>query len=126
MEGFSTISHKNKTIYYIDYSSIGESKDKVIQLLKGVMDEYINQKLPQKSVLALTNISNLHIDSDIINIFKQTREKTAPFEKRVAVIGMKRLQQVAYNFIITLTHKDLIRAFDSESEAMDWLVSDIP
>lgn len=124
MEGLSTITYKNKQIYYIDYSSIGESKDKVMQLLQGVLEEYTRKKIPPKSVLAITNVSNLHFDSDIISFFKQIREKSAPFEKRVAVIGMKGLQKVAYNFIVTLTQKDLVKAFDSELEAKEWLVGD--
>ena len=47
-----------------------------------------------------------------------------PYEKRVAVIGMKGLQKVAYNFIVSLTQKDLVKAFDSELEAKEWLVKD--
>lgn len=121
MEGLSTITFNNKTIYYINYSSIGQSKEKVIQLLKSVIDEYTNKRVPPNSVLALTNVTNLHFDSDIINAFKQSREKTAPYEKKLAVIGMKGLQKVAYNFIITLMQKDLVKAFDTETEAMEWL-----
>jgi hypothetical protein len=124
MEGLSTITYKNKQIYYIDYSGIGESKEKVMQLLTGVVDEYVSKKLPPKSVLAITNVTNLHFDSDIINVFKTQREKSLPFEKKVAVVGMKGLQKVAYNFIVTLTQKDLVKAFDSELEAKEWLVSD--
>lgn len=124
MEGFSIITYKNKQIYCIDYSNVGESKEKVIQLLNGAIDEYVSKKLPPKSVLSLTNVTNLHFDSDIISAFKSQREKSTPYEKRVAVIGMKGLQKVAYNFIITLTQKDLVKAFDTEMEAKEWLVND--
>jgi hypothetical protein len=124
MEGLSTITYKNKQIYVIDYSNIGESKEKVLQLLKDAIEEYEKKKLPPRSVLSLTNVTNLHFDSDVISAFKSQREKSAPFEKKVAVIGMKGLQKVAYNFIISFTQKDMVRAFDSELEAKEWLVSD--
>jgi len=122
MEGFSVISYKNKQIFCIDYSSIGTDKNKVLQLLDWVAAEY--KKQPPKSILALTNVDNLHFDSQIIDLFKKQRERVSPYEKKVAVIGMKGLQKVAYNFIITLTQKDLVKAFDSELEAKEWLVKD--
>ena len=122
MEGFSIITHKNKQIFCIDYSGIGNAKEKVLQLLEWVAVEY--KKQPPKSILALTNVENLHFDSQIIDAFKKGRDQTTPYEKRVAVIGMKGIQKVAYNFIISLTQKDLVKAFDSEVEAKEWLVKD--
>lgn len=122
MEGFSVITYKNKQIFYIDYSGIGSTKEKVLEFLDWVAVEY--KKSPPKSILALTNIENLHFDSQIIEAFKKGRNQTMPYEKRVAVIGMKGIQKVAYNFIVSLTQKDLVKAFDSEIEAKEWLVKD--
>jgi hypothetical protein len=124
MEGISKIYYKNKTIYYIDYSAVENSKEKTLELLKGITEEYKRQQLPPKSVLALTNIANRQFDMDILNAFKAERERTSPYEKKVAVIGMSGLQKVAYNFIVSLTQKDLVKAFNTEIEAKEWLVSD--
>ncbi len=124
MENFSKVAYKGKEIYYFDYSSFGFDKEKTLNLLRSIPEIYKQQQTPPKSVLALTNISGLHFDSDVINAFNEERPKTAPYEKKVAVIGMKGLQKVAYNFIVSLTQRNLVKAFDSESDAKEWLVSE--
>ncbi|NLW46565.1 MAG: hypothetical protein GXY86_04405 [Firmicutes bacterium] len=122
MEGFSKIAYKGKEILYADYSSFGFDKEKTLQLISGFANEYM--KCPPKSALALVNVANLHFDTDIINALKENQDKTVPYQKKVAIIGMKGLQKVAYNFIITLTQRDSVKILNSENEAKEWLVSD--
>ncbi len=120
MEGLSKISYQGKEIIYVDYSSFGFDKEKALKLINASTEEYM--KHPAKSVLALVNVSNLHFDSDIINLMKQTKEKTIPYEKKIAIIGMKGLQKVAYNFVTSLTQRDVVKVLDTELEAKEWLV----
>lgn len=124
MEGFSIISYKDKPIYYFDYSNIGNSKEKVLKFLEFYASEYKN--LPLKSVLVLVNVTNLHLDADLVNAFRGVRVKTAPYEKKVATFGMKGMQKIAYNFISSMDKKDLVQAFDSELDAKEWLIRDEP
>lgn len=124
MEGFSKIAYKGKEIYYVDYSSFGFDKEKALKLLRSIPDLYKQLQVPPHSVLALVNISGLHFDTDVINAFNEERPKTVEYEKKVAVIGMKGLQKVAYNFIVSLTQRNLVKAFDSELDAKEWLVSE--
>ena len=124
MEGFSKIAYKGKEIYCFNYSSYGFDKEKALQLLRSIPDLYKQQQIPPHSVLALTNISGLHFDTEVINAFSDERPKTADYEKKVAVVGMKGLQKVAYNFIISLTQRNLVKTFDSELDAKEWLVSE--
>jgi hypothetical protein len=121
VEGLSTISYKGKTIIYINYTDLGKSKEKTIQLLIGATEEY--RKYPLKSVLALTNTTNLAFNMDVLKIFKDEGKKTAPYEKKVAAIGVKGLLKAAYNFVVGLTSKTF-KVFDTELEAKEWLVSD--
>lgn len=122
MEGLSKIAYKGKEIFYVDYSKFGMDKEKTINLILGAAEEYM--KYPLKSVLAITNVANLHFDTDIVNAFKISQEKTAPYQKKIAIIGMKGLQKVAYNFIVSLTQRDLVKVMDSLEEAKDWVTSD--
>lgn len=122
MEGFSKIAYKGKEILYADYSQFGFDKEKTLQLINGLAEEYA--KCPPKSALALINVANLHFDTDIINALKENQEKSISYQKKVAVIGMKGLQKVAYNFIVSLTQRDLVKVLDNETEAKEWLVSD--
>lgn len=121
MEGLSTITYKNKKIIYLDYSGFGEDKEKTKELIKGGTAEYM--KYPLKSVLALVNVKNLRFDTEVMNLWKEEQDKSAPHEKKVAVVGMSTLQRIAYNFI-TRSHGNTIKAFESEQEAKDWLVMD--
>jgi len=123
MEGFSIISYKDQPIYYFDYSEIGNSKEKVIRLIKYATEEYA--KLPLKSLLVLVNFTNLHFDMDVVNTFKEERKKSTPYEKKVAIFGMIGVMNIAYNFIANAGQAtDFMKAFDTELNAKEWLISD--
>jgi hypothetical protein len=74
MEGLSKITYKNKTILYIDYSKVLGSKEKILQLIEKASQEYL--KYPPKSALALTNFSNIQMDSDIVQMLKKNTRKS--------------------------------------------------
>lgn len=122
MEGLSIIAYQNKPIIYLDYSSFENNREKAIRLVKGGTLEYM--KYPLNSVIALVNVANLRFDSEFMNMFKEEQDKAAPYEKKVAVIGLKALQRIAYNFISGSNKNVSIKAFDSEQDAKDWLVAD--
>lgn len=121
MEGFSTIIYKDKEIIYLDFSSFVDDKEKAKELIKGATLEYT--KYPLHSVLVLVNVTNLRFDSEVMNIFKEEQDKSAPYEKKVAVFGMNSLQRIAYNFV-TRSNGDAVRSFETELEAKNWLVED--
>ncbi|HEX3044638.1 MAG TPA: hypothetical protein VHY08_07770 [Bacillota bacterium] len=120
MEGISRITYKDREILYTDYSHIGTSKTKVLDLIHRVANEI--SKHPPQSVLALTNIADLHFDLDIILAFKKARELTTSFERKVAFIGVNGLIKVVFNSIVDLTNQHITRAFETEMEAKEWLV----
>jgi hypothetical protein len=122
MEGLSKITYKNKTILYIDYSKVLGSKEKILQLIEKASQEYL--KYPPKSALALTNFSNIQMDSDIVQMLKKTQEKTFLYEKKVTLIGNKDHLKVGYNFIVGFTQRSIVQMFDTELEAKEWLVKD--
>jgi hypothetical protein len=124
VEGLSIITYKDKEIYYIDYSGLGNSKERVLQLIYGASEEYNHKDLPPKSVLALTNVDNLSFDMEVVNTFKEQRHNVAPYEKKVAIIGLKGIQMIAYRYIISFAQHSVIKLFDSEIEAKEWLVKD--
>lgn len=124
MEEFTKIVYKGKDIFYIDYSKFGFDVGKALKLIRFATEEYKRLQLPPKSVLAIVNVNGLHFDTELINAFKEEKENTAYYEKKVAIVGMKGLQKVAYNFVVTLTQRNAVKVFDEISDAKDWLVSD--
>lgn len=122
MQEFSLVSYKGKKIHYIDYSNFGSVKEKTLGLIKYSVGEC--KKLELKSSLTLINVFNLSFDMDIINAFRDSIGDTLPYVNKLAVIGLNGLQTVVYNFITNLSQKYLIKAFDSEIEAKEWLIKD--
>lgn len=122
IEGFSKIIYKGKEIYYIDYSSFRLNIDKAFKLIRYATEEYQRLQLPPKSVLVITNLSGLHFNTSLVNVFKEEKEKTVYYEKKVAIIGLKGLQRLAYNYITRKSPRDLIKICKNISEAKEWLV----
>ncbi|NLW46566.1 MAG: hypothetical protein GXY86_04410 [Firmicutes bacterium] len=122
MDGLSKITYKGKEIIYVDYSGFKFDKIKTFNLVYGSANEYM--KYPFKSVLAIVNLTNLYFDNDIINAFKVTQEAATYHEKKVALIGIKGLQVLAYNYIIHMKYRDMVKVFNNISDAKEWLVSD--
>lgn len=121
MEGYSKIIYKDKTIHCFDYTNIGHSKEKVIKLIKFATEEYM--KLPPKSALVLVNFTNLHLDMDVLNVFKEERLKSKLYEKKIAVMGIKGVINIGYNFIVNFGKGvEFTKYFESETEAKEWLV----
>ncbi len=122
MEGLSIITHKSKQIVYVNHSIHAKSKEKVMELMEAGLTEY--KKNPLNSVITLINVTDVHFDTELMNAFKEGQEKSAPYEKKVAVIGLNPLQKIVYNFITSLHKESQIKAFVTEQEAKEWLVAD--
>lgn len=124
MEGFSKILYKDKEIFYVDYSTFGLDLDKALRLIRYITMEYERLQLPPKSVLAIVNLSGLHFNTALVNAFREEREKTAHYEKKVAVIGLFGLQRIAYSYVVNVNSKDFLRTFRNINEAKEWLIND--
>jgi hypothetical protein len=72
------------------------------------------------SVLTLTNISGMHFNSEIKDLFQIFIKGNKPFVKSGAVVGLSGLQQLVYNGLMKITGRD-IKSFNSITEAKDWL-----
>jgi hypothetical protein len=122
MEKVSTINYKGKNILYANYGPIGKDKNKVYELMASVDEAYKNS--PPHSVLALIDVANIEFDMDILKRFKEAQSLYEVNQKKVAIIGVKGLLKAGYNFVIGLTANKTTKAFDTELEAKEWLVSD--
>lgn len=98
--------------------------DKAFKLIRFATEEYNRLHLPAKSVLAIANLSGLHFNSELINTFREEKGKTAYYEKKVAVIGLKGLQRLGYNYVTFLNSKDSVKIFNNIIDAKEWLVKD--
>lgn len=122
MEGLRKIVYQSKEIYYVDYSNFKLNKEKAIELVKTTAEEWLTQ--PYNLVLSLVNLSGFSFDSDVISVFKECEAKTAPFEKKMAVIGINSLQLLAFNFVVNFSTKNIIKINKNATDAKEWLIKD--
>jgi hypothetical protein len=118
--GISTKIYHGKQIYIVDFSNYGESKEDTVKLITQMSDEFV--KNPLNSVLALINVTDVFFCFDTFKGFKKFDKKCRPYEKKSAVIGLNGMKKTGFNSIVGKS--STIKVFDSELEAMEWLISD--
>lgn len=72
------------------------------------------------SVLTLTNISNMHFNNQIKELFTIFVKDNKSYVKAGAVIGISGLQGIVYNAVMKLSGRNL-KSMRSVDEAKDWL-----
>jgi len=116
-----SILYKGKEIIVIDFSEFGADKEKTLATIAQVFPTLSAR--PKNSVLTLTNVNGMRFDKEVLDAFKESVMQVKPYQKKAAVIGLKGIQRAAYS-IITMMTSDITKAFDSEAEAKEWLVTD--
>lgn len=113
------ISHSGKSIYYMDFSSLREEPaiESVIKESKAFI-----RSQPPKSVITLSNVENMHFNSQIKDMFYEFLKGNKEHVKASAVVGITGLLQIMFNGAMKLTGRE-VKSFDNINVAKDWLVS---
>lgn len=120
MDGISTVSYQGKQIYIVDFTNYGNTKEDTVKLITLTSEEFA--KNPLNSVLALFDVTHAFFHFDTFKAFKNIEETSGTYQKKVAIIGLKGLKKTGFN---SIAGKDSsIKAFNSELEAKEWLISD--
>lgn len=77
---------------------------------------------PPKSVLSLTDATDLHFNKDTAALLKTYSEKILPNVKASCVVGADALRGVLLTSIAQYVKKD-IKSFGTRDEAVNWLSS---
>lgn len=116
--GASTlITYKGKNIYYMDFSNIKSEQE--IAALITTCKNYIRSQ-PTASILTLADISNMHFNNVIKEMFTTFVKGNKPYVKAGVVVGISGLQSVIYNAIMKITGRNLT-SMKSVAEAKEWL-----
>lgn len=113
------ITHKGKSIYYMDFSNLKSEKE--ITDLINTSKMFIRTQ-PISSVLTMTNISNMHFSNEIKELFSSFVKGNKPYVKAGTVVGISGLQSILYNAIMKMTGRN-IKAMNSVDAAKEWLVT---
>ena len=116
--GVKKIVHKGTTIVFTDYRGLATAEQQ-IQLLEELI---ATLKMSPTSLLILSNFEGIRIGPEFLDRGKAMGIEYQSKIKRQAFIGVTGIKKVIFQGFVTFTGAKEIRAFDSEAEAMDWLV----
>jgi tRNA U34 5-carboxymethylaminomethyl modifying GTPase MnmE/TrmE len=106
-------------IVYLDFSGLKKKEDVIEQI--GIFGSYIRSK-PFNSQITLTNLADMHFNTDIYNLFVNYVKSNNPHVKMSAVIGLKGLMNIFYKGFISLTGRN-VKVCSSKEEAVHVLVN---
>lgn len=115
----SIFVHKNKTIYFTDYSGMTVSGEIV-----AIIDEaeaFIKSR-NEKDVLYLIDISGSLGSIEVIKRYKEFGKAIKPYIKKDAVIGASISKEAIINMIRNFSNITM-KTFKSKEEALDYLTT---
>jgi hypothetical protein len=121
MEGISITMEQGKQIYRIDFKNSGGSNEDTVNLINAAGNEFV--KNPLNSVYAIMDLTHAFFHLEVLKSFRAFQVKVAPYQKKVAIIGLKGLQKTGFNSV-NASSNGTVKTFDSESEAKGWLLRD--
>lgn len=112
--------YDGKEIYYLDASDLTTNNIQEIREDMEKIKKLISSK-PPKSVLMITNVTNVRFNSEMVEIFKEYANHNTPYVKASALVGVNGIQKVVLNTVKKLTGRDYYLA-NSLEEAKKWVV----
>lgn len=78
--------------------------------------------MPERSLRTLVLVSGSKFNTAVAEALKELAAHNRPFVIAGTVVGMSGLQKVIYQGVLAFTGRTNLRAFDTEQEAVRWLV----
>jgi len=116
------ITHQGQRIFYADYSNFGTDMSALKLELDAVVGTVAQE--PLASVKVLNNVQGTTGAPGATAMLRETVSKTNPHVRKRAVIGLGGVRRGLLDIINVFTGRGTIHAFDTEQEALDWLVKD--
>ena len=117
MERAKFYRHGSKMVYHFDFSGLNaEEAHDVAHYGKSVI-----AKMPQRSLLTLTDVTNVNYDEKFSAISKDLVQHNKPFVLAGAVVGVTGWRKLAFWAALKFTGRNNLRLFDSTEEASEWL-----
>ena len=114
------ITHQGQRIFYADYSNFGTDMDALKGELTAVTQTVMLE--PPASVKVLNNVQGTTGAPGATALLRETVTKTNPYVCKRAVIGLSGVRRGLLDIINVFTGRGTIHAFDTQSEALEWLV----
>jgi hypothetical protein len=112
-------NYKGARVMYCDFANF-KSDVNALSVEVEAADREI-MKEPPSSVLLLVDLRNTVASGAAVEIFKESSKLTSSHVKKQAVIGVSGFKRFLADVVARFSGQGM-RLFDSETEAMDWLV----
>ena len=119
MERTRFVEHRGKRILLLDYSGMREPQEAIAEIRHSMS---VVAQQPPRSLRVLTNVRDARYNTAVLQALKELAAHNEPFVKASAIVGMSGLHRIAYQAVLLFSRRK-IHAFDSEPEALDWLVA---
>jgi len=112
------IEHKNRKIYYIDFTN--SSVVSINNTVEKAKADIASQ--PEGTVLTMTNVRDAHISQELSNLMVDLTRHNKPYVKAGAVLGVTGIKNITFNTVLESSGRRNLHLFDSMDEAKDWLI----
>ena len=113
------IEHKDKQIFFQDFSNLQDDVEAIKQELEQVQVEVISH--PKDSLLILSDFRGTEITAEVMPILNAASAKTKDYVHKTAVLGVTGVKRALGDFLTSLTGQQL-KYFSTEYAAKDWLI----
>lgn len=113
------VEYKGKQILFLDFSHCA-GKEEFLPIIDAA--KLWLQHKEALSVLTLTDVTDAHFNTEVINLMKDLTLHNKPYVKAGAIVGITRpLMKLAYNVVMAFSQRTL-PIFDTHDEAKEWLI----
>ena len=118
MERTRFIEHRGQRILVLDYSDMRDPHEAIAAIEASKREAATH---PPHSLLVMTVVRNARYNTAVLQALKELASHNEPYVKASAIVGMGGLHRVAYQAVLLFSRRK-IRPFDTEAQALDWLV----
>lgn len=113
------IRHAGREIVLLDYRDVTDADE----ILRGIAAAYalIERYPPHGSLLTLTDVRGARYNADVMAALKKFGAHNKPYVKAAAVLATSPTHRVAITAVALFAGR-VMRGFDDEQAAKDWLV----
>ncbi|HEY6908546.1 MAG TPA: STAS/SEC14 domain-containing protein [Myxococcales bacterium] len=108
-------------ILLLDFSGIDDKATALARIAEA--RAFVARQPKRKEILTLVDVSRMRFDNDVLAAFRDLTVHDEPWERAVAVCGVKGVGKIAFRANNLMTGSRL-RAFDSREEALAWLAAE--
>jgi hypothetical protein len=117
MHEVSVLEFRGKSVVKIDVSG-SQNADEIIATFAKARDVITSS--PERSVRALTNVTNCHFSKSIVDSLVDLARHASPHLLASAGVGVTGLKEIVARGFFTLIGRK-VELFPTEEKALDWL-----